>query len=63
MSHDAIVRAKLDENIGQRGAELLRGSGWNVETVASERLCSADDNTVVELCRREDRVLAERELP
>lgn len=57
MSPDAPIRAKLDENIGLRGAAFLRANGWDVETVASQQLCSADDGTLINICQREDRAL------
>ena len=57
MSRDAAMRTKLDENIGLRGASLLRSSGWDVETVVSQQLCSADDRTIIDVCQREDRTL------
>jgi len=57
MSSEVRRRAKLDENPGMRGAEMLRASGWDVETVESESLCSAADRKLIDVSRAEDRVL------
>lgn len=51
------LRIKLDENLGQRGASILLVADFDVETVASEDLCSASDATLVVVCRAERRVL------
>ena len=51
------MRAKLDENLGTRGADLLRSAGWDVATVFGEDLCAASDATRAEVCRAEDRAL------
>lgn len=48
---------KLDENLGARGAAILRGAGWDVSTVAMQDLCGASDATLIEICRVEGRVL------
>ena len=51
------MKAKLDENLGTRGAQLLDAHGWDVSTVAAQELCSAADATLAEICRIEERVL------
>jgi predicted nuclease of predicted toxin-antitoxin system len=51
------VRAKLDENFGVRGEVLLRGRGWDVATVDAQELSSVTDETLIEICRVEDRAV------
>jgi predicted nuclease of predicted toxin-antitoxin system len=51
------MKIKLDENLGQRGAEILRGGGCDVATVVAQDLCSTSDTTLIEVCRAEGRVL------
>jgi predicted nuclease of predicted toxin-antitoxin system len=51
------VRFKLDENLGLRGARLLRNAGHDVATVVEQELCGADDATLLEVCRAESRIL------
>lgn len=51
------MKVKLDENLGSRGAEVLRAGGCEVVTVVEEDLCSAADSTLIEVSRAEGRVL------
>ena len=51
------MRAKLDENLPVEAAELLRGAGWNCDTVRDEGLGGAEDPKVGAACRAEARVL------
>ncbi len=56
------MNLKLDENLGTRGAEILRESGHDVMTVAQQGLCSATDDSIIEVCRREGRCLVTLDL-
>ena len=51
------MKFKLDENQGNRGAELLRSAGHQVVTVYEQHLNGASDPTVVAVCAEEGRCL------
>jgi predicted nuclease of predicted toxin-antitoxin system len=51
------VKLKLDENIGQRGVELLRAAGHDVATVRDEMMLGAKDSRLFAVCASEGRVL------
>jgi predicted nuclease of predicted toxin-antitoxin system len=51
------MRFKLDENLGNRGAELLRSAGHNVATAFEQHLNGASDPTVADVCAKENRCL------
>ncbi len=51
------MKAKLDENLGARGMEVLRNGGCDVATVVEQGLCASSDERLIEVCRAEGRVL------
>lgn len=56
------MKFKLDENIGQRGREILTGSGHDVATVGEQSLSGAEDAELIEVCRSEERCLVTLDL-
>ncbi len=51
------MKLKLDENLGNRGAELFLAAGHDVATVVGQGLMSAPDAQVIAACRAEQRCL------
>ncbi|HMO25832.1 MAG TPA: DUF5615 family PIN-like protein [Tepidisphaeraceae bacterium] len=56
------MNIKLDENLGERCVDLLRGAGHDVATVYSQSMCAADDVSLIAMCRDEQRVLISLDL-
>ena len=50
------MNIKLDENLCRWGAAILRAAGHQVTTVADERLSSATDEHLAEVCRSDGNV-------
>lgn len=51
------MKAKLDENLGSRGAQVLESAGWDVATTSDQGLNGAADETLASVCRRENRCI------
>ena len=56
------MNIKLDENLGRRGAAILRAAGHHVTTVAEEGLSSASDHKLAEVCRSDRKCLVTLDL-
>ncbi len=56
------MKLKLDENLGSRAVELFVQAGHDAATVQSEGLFSAEDQDLIEICRRERRCLVTLDL-
>lgn len=52
-----MLKLKLDENLSERHAAAARDRGCDATTVVGQELCSAADETLLEVARQEGRVL------
>jgi hypothetical protein len=56
------MKLKLDENLGNRCAEMLRLAGHHVTTVREQNLCSSTDQDLLKTCLAEQRCLVTLDL-
>ena len=56
------MNIKLDENLGARGAAILRAAGHQVTTVTEEGLSSAGGRTLAKVCRSDRKCLVTLDL-
>jgi predicted nuclease of predicted toxin-antitoxin system len=51
------MKWKLDENFGSRTVHLFHEAGHDAETIPQEQLCGSTDDTLFDVCIREERCL------
>jgi len=51
------MKFKIDENLPVEIAKLLTDEGYNAETVGDQGLRGAKDSILIEICKKEDRIL------
>ena len=56
------LRFKLDENIPREAEVLLDGAGHDSHSVISEDIAGCADKELIEVCRREQRILVTLDL-
>lgn len=56
------MKLKLDENLGQAAVKLLKKAGHDVATVVEQKLSSASDHHLIQVCKEEDRCLVTLDL-
>ena len=56
------MRVKLDENLGNRGAQAFRAAGHDVATAYEQGLTGATDDELYDVCVRESRLLVSLDL-
>ena len=56
------MKLKLVENLGHSAQVLLEAAGHDVATVYAESVCSASDDEVIQISRREERCLVTLDL-
>lgn len=53
---------KLDENLGKKAADYLHSAGHDVSSVVAQDLSGSSDQTLIEICRVENRCLVTLDL-
>lgn len=56
------MKLKLDENLGDRCAEILRLAGHHVTTIREQNLCSSTDQGLLNTCLAEKKCLVTLDL-
>ena len=56
------MKLKLDENLGGSAFRYLEQAGYDVSSVALQRLCGTDDSNLIDICAAEKRCLVTLDL-